>query len=146
MTWAPYDFPAYCLKSVLRPWPREWEPKLSPGDSLIWGDRAEHPGKSRWLEFAGCSVRDEIAAQKEKNQRSAEISLQVFSKVLLLCVWVWGNYQSQGKKTSVRIRRNRAWHSHWAGNSAWSHQLDWKISIHVTLGEILRKILLTGGK
>lgn len=53
--------------------------------------------------------------------------------------------QSQGEKTSVRIRRNRAWRSHWAGNSALSHQLDWKISIHVTLGEILRKILLTGG-
>lgn len=62
MSWAPYDFPVYCLKRVWRPWPREGELRLSPKDSLMWGDGAENPGKPRWLEFAGYTPREERAA------------------------------------------------------------------------------------
>lgn len=120
-----YDCLAHHFERVSRPWGKKWGSQLELGGYPNWRDRAENPERPGWLGFTGQDTREERHASRERGLwRCAEDEFQIFSRILLSSCM--RNVKDWGKNCLKGLNSAQSLYS--AGNSAFSHEQNLKIS------------------
>lgn len=123
--------------SSLMPWrasPMAPEEKLrwNPEYTLSWGDEPKNLVRSKCLQFAGQTTREERYAQRKEFRDKRGSPLVVSSTLINL--YIWEHYLKLGKETEEKIRGNCAQLIPKEDNSVCCHQPDLTISRYMGHG------------
>ena len=100
----PYNFPSLLLWRIFQAMLQEGEMQAESRDFLNQRDKSESLGTPRQLKFSWKSTEEEMTVHKTF-WRSADGPPEVFSLVMI-SVYVWGNYLKPRKEPPKRIRDN----------------------------------------